>query len=131
MDIPRASFPKINAQGFVKLVSNNVEFELEFYDEYNGLFNELYELESGVDLLLTEPNISEIELSLVESELERIKSEIEILTQTGVLDESQIKQLEQDFKKEIEEIIAGIKCPKDFKCYKSPMATQNPPPVAT
>ena len=27
--------------------------------------------------------------------------------------------MEEDHKKEIEEIIGGMKCPKDFKCYKS------------
>lgn len=27
--------------------------------------------------------------------------------------------MEEDIKKEIEEIIGGMKCPKDFKCYKS------------
>lgn len=27
--------------------------------------------------------------------------------------------MEQDYKKEIEEIIGQIQCPKDFKCYKS------------
>ena len=27
--------------------------------------------------------------------------------------------MEQEYKKEIEEIIGGMKCPKDFMCYKS------------
>jgi len=27
--------------------------------------------------------------------------------------------VEQDHKKQIEEIIGGMKCPRDFKCYKS------------
>jgi len=27
--------------------------------------------------------------------------------------------MEQDYKKEIEEIIGELKCPKDFLCYKS------------
>jgi hypothetical protein len=27
--------------------------------------------------------------------------------------------MEQDYKKEIEKIIAGFECPKDFECYKS------------
>jgi len=27
--------------------------------------------------------------------------------------------VKEDYKKEIEEIIDGMKCPKDFKCYKS------------
>ena len=27
--------------------------------------------------------------------------------------------MEQNQKQEIEKIIGGIKCPKDFKCYKS------------
>jgi len=26
--------------------------------------------------------------------------------------------MEKDYKREIEEIIGGMKCPKDFKCYK-------------
>lgn len=27
--------------------------------------------------------------------------------------------MEQDYKKEIEKVIGQMKCPKDFKCYKS------------
>ena len=27
--------------------------------------------------------------------------------------------MEQDIKKEVEEIISGLQCPKDFECYKS------------
>jgi len=27
--------------------------------------------------------------------------------------------MEEDHKKELEEIVNGLKCPKDFKCYKS------------
>jgi hypothetical protein len=36
-----------------------------------------------------------------------------------VIQKSDQKELEQDFKKEIEEIMGRMKCPKDFKCYKS------------
>jgi len=27
--------------------------------------------------------------------------------------------MDQDFKEDIEEIVCGMKCPKDFKCHKS------------
>ena len=30
-----------------------------------------------------------------------------------------MKNIEEDYKKEIKDIIGGITCPKDFKCYKS------------
>jgi hypothetical protein len=36
-----------------------------------------------------------------------------------VIQKSDQKELEQEFKKEIEEIMSRMKCPKDFKCYKS------------